>query len=238
LGTAVAAVDNEPVSAERRGEEILLHQGKLAGLPSTTLNRILTPHLSVAWKAARFLAFVTGERTMLSVEEGYVVARQGEAERLVSKGEQLIASAGTLSAGGRELVPGALKQMPPLQAERCQQGLSESELTRCLGDVAAGSDLAAQNALFELALRGRGLEGDPAIARWQEYLRRFPDGALAPEAQVGITIELCSSGRLPEALQETQAYLSRWGDEPSSREMIELRQRLQSWLAPPREKNR
>lgn len=231
LGAAVAAVNGAPFKAERRGELIVLHEGKLEGRPVETLTQLLTPHMTVAWKAARFLAFVTPDRTVLSVDEGYVVARQRGTERLVSKGEELIATADALSAGGSELIPGGLKQMPQVQGERCQQA-NAVEAARCLAEVAAGSDLAAQNALFELALRSRGQSSDEAIARWREYLHRFPNGVLAPEAQVGIAVELTRSGRLSDALQETQRYLSKWGDEPSAREVVELRTRLETWAGP------
>lgn len=231
LGPAVAAVKGAPFKAERQGDRIVLHQGKLEGQPVDTLTQLLTPHMTVAWKAARFLAFVTPERTVLSVDEGYVVARRGETERLVSKGEQLTATATAFSGGGSELIPGGLKQMPEVQGERCQHANVE-EAARCLAEVAAGSDLAAQNALFELALRSRGQSSDAAIAQWREYLRRFPDGVLAPEAQVGIAVELTSSGRLSEALQETQRYLAKWSEEPSAREVVELRTRLETWVGP------
>lgn len=226
-----AVVKGTPFSAEHRSDRHVLQQGKFEGKPVEQLTQLLTPHMTVAWKAARFLAFVTPERTVLSVNDGYVVARRGGNERLVSKGEELVATGDAFSAGGSELIPGGLKQMPEVQGERCQQG-DAAEVARCLAEVAAGSDLAAQNALFELALRSRGQSSDEAIARWREYLHRFPSGVLAPEAQVGIAVELTRAGRLSDALQETQRYLSKWSDEPSAREVVELRKRLETWTAP------
>lgn len=61
----------------------------------------------------------------------------------------------------------------------------------------AGSDLAEQNALFE-------------AGRWEEYLRRFPDGPLAPEASFARIRDLLKQQRDGEALEAARRHEQRF----------------------------
>jgi hypothetical protein len=60
------------------------------------------------------------------------------------------------------------------------------------------SDLAEQNALFE-------------SGRYEEYLQRFPDGALAPEASFALIEALVQQHRNAEALEAVQRHEARFG---------------------------
>jgi TolA-binding protein len=81
---------------------------------------------------------------------------------------------------------------PPPQAEADQEPVS---------------DLALQTAAYRLGLsRRRAGDAPGAIAAWLEYRRRWPGGALAPEADLGVLEMRLSSGS-SEALAEATRFL-------------------------------
>lgn len=82
----------------------------------------------------------------------------------------------------------------------------------CLARLASGGNLAAQNALFALALLARDekRDGQSAISFFRSYLGRFPDTPLAPEASLGALAELRALHRDQEAMSEADRYLSHY----------------------------
>src|SRR6185503_1826019 len=88
----------------------------------------------------------------------------------------------------------------------------------CYARVGEGSGLAAQNALFALGALQRDELRKPgeALATFRAYLRRFPDGALAPEAAFACAELLASLSRLPEAIAELEAYRAAYPADPRS----------------------
>lgn len=94
----------------------------------------------------------------------------------------------------------------------------------CLEKIAAGGGLAAENALYALGLYDRDQAGDgtAAILDWRSYERRFPGGALAPEAAAAILDQLVSDRRYAEAEREASAYRARFAPAGGDRRAIEI----------------
>lgn len=175
--------------AMRPGQPPLLTRGVVRGAPSRVLARLATPHATVEWTQARFLLDVTSDASMLSVEQGEVVWRPaaGPAQR-VSAGQRVRA--------------------PPPEPVELPKGFGEVKAAvsaQCAGDhaclegLAQGQNLAAQNALFELG-------------RYTDYLARFPDGVLAPEAGIALLSSLVRSERYAEALTLAKQHEARFGN--------------------------
>jgi hypothetical protein len=100
---------------------------------------------------------------------------------------------------------------PTLRTARLQTPTLE-DLEARDGKRAEGSDLGAENALFDLGnlARDRRHDGPLALSRWRLYQQRFPDGVFAPEASMGILAELMSEQRYQDALDESERYLARF----------------------------
>jgi tetratricopeptide (TPR) repeat protein len=79
----------------------------------------------------------------------------------------------------------------------------------CYLNQAGGSDLGAQVALYEAARLYRDALGDAghAITTLRELRRRFPDGALAVEAELSLAELLPKLGKYREALDASTAAL-------------------------------
>jgi TolA-binding protein len=137
------------------------------------------------------------------------VRAQLEGERVLHPGESTVVRAEIAPAA--KVLPQALLQ-PEAVAPRSECG----EAIDCLTRTSKGSSLAAQLALFDLALAARRAhDDDRAVAIWREYLDRFPDGALAPEVSGALVRALVT--KAPEqALREAERYHERFGSEPSA----------------------
>jgi len=96
------------------------------------------------------------------------------------------------------------------------------------GKRAEGSDLGAENALFDLGnlARDRRHDGPLALSRWRLYQQRFPDGVFAPEASMGILSELVSEQRYQEALDESERYVARFPQASNVAEVLVARGNL------------
>jgi hypothetical protein len=169
-----------------------------------------TPLTTVFAKDARFLLEVSELSVKVSAEQGDVRVRlQLEGERVLHAGESTIVRA--------EIAPAA--RVPPqalLTPEAAAPRSACGEALDCLTRTAKGSSLAAQLALFDLALAARRAhDDDRAVSIWREYLDRFPDGALAPEVSGALVRALVTQA--PEAaLREAERYHERFGAEPSA----------------------
>jgi TolA-binding protein len=97
----------------------------------------------------------------------------------------------------------------------------------CYEDLARGSGLLAQTALYELAnLRRDG--GDPtgALATLRSYGVRFPNGALATEVELSMIELLVKSNQHREALERSAALLARQPNLERSSDLRVLRGNL------------
>jgi hypothetical protein len=194
--------------------QLRLDAGELSGTATAEL-RIITPHVTVVvTPGSRFLAQVVSAQTIVSVHEGRArIERAGQPEQLVK-------------AGGRV----ELGALFPLPRTACLPAPTPSERLACLEKLSSGSGLAAQNALFSLAVLAKDERGDSAaaIAYWRTYQARFPDGVLAPEASFGIVSELFAARRCAEALEEARAYQRRFSNEPRQAEVKAVEEACQA----------
>jgi len=187
---AEPALKREPGTqlAARDGKPPLLTSGVVHGAPSRRLAKLATPHATVEWTDARFLLDVTGESSTLLVDEGEVVWRpEGAAEQRVRAGQRARAP----KPKPVEL-PAGFGEVTVAPSAQCAGDRA------CLESLARGSNLAAQNALFELG-------------RYSEYLERFPDGVLAPEAGLAQLSILVRAERYSEALVLARSLEARFG---------------------------
>jgi hypothetical protein len=110
----------------------------------------------------------------------------------------------------------------------CDPQLALDARRACLEKAAAGSGLAAQNALFALGVLERDElhDGPAAVSRWRGFQARFPDGLLASEASIAILGELVAQRRYPEAIEEAAAFQSQFADDSRAVEVGALRSSL------------
>jgi tetratricopeptide (TPR) repeat protein len=157
--------------------------------------RIRTPSVVVWVEAGHCRVQVAGDQTELEVFDGSVhVYRTGVAEEVLSSGTRVhFGSAPSLAA------PDACAPVPQPDARRS-----------CYAQVALGSGLAAQNALFALGqLDHTAHRLDSAVQYFHAYVQRYPDGALWPEAAAGMLTARLEQHAWPQALQAAELYLAR-----------------------------
>jgi len=158
---------------------------------------IVTPHVAVVVVGTRFTVRVEGALTSVSVEHGRVRVDRGDRSAFVDGGQ-------TLRSDDSRLLPPDAPRAARASPEPCASALRR---TRCLRTVARGDGLAAENALFALALHARDVERDPdaALATLRTYARRFPQGVLREDAVLTAARILHERGRDGDAC----AYLRR-----------------------------
>lgn len=148
---------------------------------------------------------VDERRVEMHVEAGDIFVRQpGQPQK------QLVApSDHTIPLQSVEAVPLALAPAVGVSAA-CRSG-DEA----CLADLASGTGLKAETAQYELALvaHDRG-QSRLALERFREHQRRFREGVLAPEACIGIMLDLEAVGDRLGAAEEASRFLARFPDEP------------------------
>ncbi len=191
---------------------VVLELGSLRVRPRARASiTVTTPQVQAVVGNAAALFEVTPGSTMLNVESGEVAWR--------APGKN-----GRLGAGGRITVNGAAAALavaprgPPL--ESCGGKSDSAEYTGCLETTSHGRGLAAEAALFELGMlaHDRG-EVTEAVARFEAYAQRFPDGALAPEASIALMVDLRRSGKLAGAANEAGRFAERFPHEPRAGEV-------------------
>jgi hypothetical protein len=180
---------------------LVLSAGTAQGKPSARLRTLRTPQGTLSWAQGTFRVAVESARTLVVVEQGEVRWRD-------ATGEQLLRGGATLEVPPSHLEVPVELQAPALPADdgacASREGLAR---TACLREAAQGGDLTAQNALFELALTTRGAPSE-TVEAYRLYLRRFPQGALMPEARVQLLVTLAQAGRRDEAREEARAFLA------------------------------
>jgi hypothetical protein len=174
VGPEIDAAPSAIYSLE--GRTVVLSQGRLTLTPRQPLT-VRARDLEISLETARVLMDVSEHGLKVHVESGEaVVHRAGLVEQRLRAGETWHSRTDPqlqLSAA----VP---------QLDGCPAGAEA-----CLEHLAAGNELEAENALFELALLAHR-RGDwaAALSRFRGYQARFPQGVLAPEASVGVMLAL------------------------------------------------
>jgi hypothetical protein len=94
-------------------------------------------------------------------------------------------------------------------AQLARDGASEQAL-RCYAQLASGTGMSAELALFEQArLQGKALrQPERALSTLDDYRRRFPNGSLRAEVMLAQIDWLLASGNSPRALQVVDEALA------------------------------
>jgi len=195
---------------------LILDRGQLEVRAAAPV-QIQTPQLRVTVAHGRVRVDALTDVTQIIVLQGRVrvIGRAGHAVSLTA-GERLRSDDPRLAAPTEPAAPAAAPPLdvgtraPPIRA--CDG--AGVDRAACLADEARGAGLAAQNALFALALHARDQR------RWADALsacraaqQRFPDGVFAPEVSLEAIDMLTALHREAEALDETQHFLAAFGDD-------------------------
>jgi len=194
----------------------------------------------------KFKVEVGGQSVGVEVEEGVVEVWHGShSTRLVagdawhgpSRPEETSTQSGGQAGRMTHLAykaPSEGPDMPLVSAQplpAASRGLGDVESVLDTGDVARamamlgrtaqGSGPAAENAAYEMARITRYNLGQPrqAIALWDKYRTRFPDGLLRTEADLSIVDTLARLGEVRSALDEATTFIAR---HPSSERRAEI----------------
>ncbi|MBS2026685.1 MAG: tetratricopeptide repeat protein [Deltaproteobacteria bacterium] len=189
-------------------DAVALRSGEVVAGPGA---RVRTPQLEITVQSAHCRIQVAGELTTIDVHDGELRVRRGQGPELVLSGAVRFRSddprLNQPPATGHQ-PPTPVDAMPSTQ-DTCAN-LSLDARRACYTRLAMGSDLAAQNAVYMLGQLEREAHQLPsAIDYWSAYERRFPDGALWPEAAAAMLTARMDQGQWPEALAAADAYLSR-----------------------------
>lgn len=178
---------------------------------------IVTPQVAVVVIGTRFSVTVLAGVTTVRVMHGRVrVERAGQSV--------FVDGGGSLRSDDPRFVAASDARGAALCTDRKQR-------RRCLRRVARGSDLAAENALFALALLDHDEQGRPetALSHLHAYEHRFPRGVLSAEVALTVVRIHREQGHAPEACAAAQRYAQRFADAPSTLD------KLQSGCVPVRE---
>jgi len=167
-----------------------------------------TSQLRAVAVGTRFCVFAGSDAaaSWVMVEEGKVrVERGSDQSRLAEAG--MVVHAGELqapTASPPSPVPSPLRHVPaPLSST---SGFScplapRNRRDACLWRKTNGTGLSAQNALYLLGAEAdRDQQPGRALAIWQSYVRRFPNGILGAEAAFNAFEDLLGEKRFDEAL--------------------------------------
>ncbi len=207
-----------PAAGPGDDDHLSVMQGlvSVSGADSKRGLQLQTPHLSAAVRAVSFFVEVAGERTTLFVTQGEAWVGKVRlhllgGQSIRSDDPRLVPAPPTPSPGAPSprASPGATRPDLP---DRCSRFPTSEARFDCYLEVSMGSDQMAQNALFELGVieSEERHDGPSAIVTWGAYLKRFPRGALAPEASFSILSEYLAERRAPEALNEAALFVARF----------------------------
>ncbi len=197
---------------------------------------LITPHLRVVVLGTRLEIEVAAPSTRVGLIEGSVrVEGDGGAavlapnESIRSDDPRLAAPLGVPSRAqnlslerpeaqakrsARRLPERSLPSAP--RPPRCEEQADREEALDCLGARAAGDDLSSQNALYTMGLlmqaspKGQGR----ALETFELFERRFPEGALAPEAASKRLEILIKLGRHAEAIEAASRFEGKYPGDP------------------------
>ena len=185
-------------------DAVALRSGEVVAGPGA---RVHTPQLEITVQSAHCRIQVAGELTTIDIQDGELSVRRGQGPEVVLTGAVRFRSDDPRLTT-RNSAPTPTVDAP-LPQDACAN-LALDARKACYTRLAMGSDLAAQNAVYMLGQLERESHQLPsAIDYWNSYERRFPDGALWPEAAAAMLTARMDQGQWPEALAAADAYLGR-----------------------------
>jgi hypothetical protein len=233
-------------TGEATSRRILLREGELcAQVTHRDVARqgpliVEAPQMTVVVIGTKFCFETHAGVAHVNVTEGRVrVETSGGMSTEVGAGQEIrsddVRLRALLSASGAG--PAAFVAQPSAvpAVKGCAGVAGIIERASCYSHVADGSGLSAQNALYGLGLLARDAQHnhEAALRYWRDYQQRFPKGALAPEASVGILGEFMVDGRYAEAVEEADHYLQRFPDELGAEVTLTKAEILQTGLNSP-----
>ncbi len=153
-------------------------------------------------------------------------SRPARAAAKVELGSVATASAGEASV---ELLAGVRpKRALGARAQDCVEEATPEQANACLGTLAVGQGLTAQNALYLLALRLREDEArrEEAIATFQELRQRFPTTIYASASALQLFELQLGLGKVGDAIATAEEFERRFPEDPRASEMRLARARL------------
>ncbi len=181
---------------------------------------VRSPNYELRVLGTRFAVAVTDDRTELSVSEGRVgVYAEDRLVTLVDAGGHWSSPASSDAGPPASATPSgepasAVSARLALDQARCRElvhGGQASAAEQCyLALAQSGRGLGAEMAWYEVARLRRDVLRNPtgALAALDEYERRFPAGALAPEVETSRVDLLARVGRVEDALAASERLLS------------------------------
>lgn len=217
---------------------VQLSQGSALAGPGAALK---TPQLEVQVTTATCFVQVAGAFTTLDVSSGSLRVRRGDGPwvalvgpvrfrsddpRLAPRAPAPVPTTPLPAVEPAAEPARAVRAARPIPSDPCAAGAASSR-RGCYLRASQGSDLAAQNAAYLLGQLQR-TQGDlpGAVAAWQQYQRRFPQGVLWPEAASGVLAAHLAEQKWPEALADADAYLARVGQGDRADEVALIRANL------------
>lgn len=202
-------------------------EGTIAARPGNARFNIQTPHVSVHVSGTKVLVHVETHVSTVRVFEGEAVVRTRGGKALTLRpGDSLRSDDPRFSPAPAPAVTPA----PPraeVEAPRtsCDDEPAPSLRAACLERVARGGGLAAETALYTLALEATR-QGEDARARWRTYQTRFPEGVFAPEVSLALMAEHEVRGDRARAIDEADAFLERFPEDARGEEVATWREAL------------
>jgi hypothetical protein len=192
-----------------------------------------TPHFRIVVVGTRFDVLVECDASSVSVLEGRVRVERNGVEVLLGAGESIrsddyrFGQALPPSPQPRPKVEKARSSRLPSTRVCAREPELESRM-HCLERLAAGGGMAAESALYMLGLLARDARAEPrtAIDYWLRHKRRFPAGALAPEAAFAVFETLLTDGSAEEILEASADFERRFPSDPRVAEVMLARVRL------------
>jgi hypothetical protein len=164
------------------------------------------PDLKVIVVGTRFCVFAGSEPSWVAVEEGRVQV-QGGADEAV-----FVAAGECLQANDPRLVrapvpsPGVVASIAPMEAPS-PRGITRRAPSPAPRQSRDSNGLSLENAAYESGLRAiEAHRGAEALAVWEDYRQRFPQGVFGAEVDLYRLRELAAEGRAVLALSAADEF--------------------------------
>jgi hypothetical protein len=216
---AVASLPAELGTTSRGAVEVRLERGRIDATVSPRAPdepfSIVTAQVSVTVVGTAFSVDVDDGVTTVAVFHGRVRVQSAEATVFVGAGESIRSDDARF---------GKRRMTSPTPDGACGAGEPDAQKL-CLTRAATRGGLDGENALLSLGLLERDKFGDhaAALSRFQEYARRYPRGALAPEVALATARTFSSDGAGDAACDVCDNYARRF---PADQQTL---QRLQAF---------